>query len=271
MQWIYEAGRNQGTRPRQEDDYRIVELDPELGIGELLLVLADGMGGHQGGAFASALAVDNFSEQYPLIAAPSIPERLERTLIEINRLMAYAAAHNPEELSGMGCTLLAVVLGATGLHWVSVGDSPLWLWQGKRLRRLNQDHAYRSVLARQVAAGEISITAAVRHKARNALMSAVTGEPLELVDLSRQAYILRQNDQILLASDGILTLRESEIAGVFDNLAPDSNPCVALLAAVAAHQRSSQDNTTVLWARPAPLPQPNHQSWWARLRGLLRS
>ncbi len=41
----------------------------------------------------------------------------------------WEAATDPDDLHGMGCTLLAVVLAEEGLYWISVGDSPLWLWR----------------------------------------------------------------------------------------------------------------------------------------------
>ena len=267
--WMHDEGMAQGSRPRQEDDYGVFELPPELGAGDLLLVLADGMGGEQGGARASALAVRSFIETYDAVSATTIPERLERTLIQVNGQMAREAASNPSELNGMGCTLLAVVLAEEGLYWVSVGDSPLWLWRRGRLQRLNQDHAYRSILARQVSIGEISAEAAARHPDRNALMSAVTGDPLELVDLSRQPYALRRGDQILLASDGVLTLNEQEIAAVLADRRVNGTPCQALLAAVAAHQRPQQDNITVLWARSALAA--DDVSWWRRCWSFLRT
>ena len=260
--WIHDEGMAQGSRARQEDDYGVFELPPELGAGDLLLVLADGMGGEQGGARASALAVRSFIETYDTVFATTIPERLERTLIQVNAHMGQEAATEPEELNGMGCTVLAVVLAEEGLFWVSVGDSPLWLWRRGHLHRLNQDHAYRSVLARQVAIGEMSAEAAARHPDRNALMSAVTGDALDLVDLPRQAYTVRESDQILLASDGVLTLNEQEIAAVLTDRRMEGAPCQALLAAVAAHGRMQQDNITVLWARSAAF-SPN-DSWWTR-------
>lgn len=260
--WIHDEGMAQGSRSRQEDDYGVFELPPELGAGDLLLVLADGMGGEQGGARASALAVRSFIGTYDTVSAATIPERLERTLIQVNAQMALEAATDPEKLNGMGCTLLAVVLAEEGLYWISVGDSPLWLWRRGRLHRLNQDHAYRSILARQVSIGEISAEAAARHPDRNALMSAVTGDALDLIDLPRQACALRRSDQILLASDGVLTLNEQEIAAVLANQRVNGTPCQSLLAAIAAHGRPQQDNITVLWARSATC-SPNG-SWWRR-------
>lgn len=261
--WVHDEGTIQGGRARQEDDYGVFELPPELEAGDLLLVLADGMGGEQAGARASALTVRDFIETYDTVPAAAIPERLERTLTHVNERMALEVASDPENLRGMGCTLLAVVLAEEGLYWISVGDSPLWLWRRGRLRRLNQDHAYRSILAAEVSAGEISAADAFRHPARNALVSAVTGDEVELVDLPRQAYPLKPGDQMLLASDGLLTLGENEIAALLTR-ARGEEPCRRLLAAVEAHRCPHQDNVTVLWAEAADRPPA---SVWRRLGG----
>lgn len=260
--WMHDEGAAQGSRSRQEDDYGVFELPPELEAGDLLLVLADGMGGEQGGARASALAVRGFVELYDAASAAAIPERLEQTLARVNERMARDVASDPQGLHGMGCTLLAVVLAEEGLYWISVGDSPLWLCRHGRLRRLNQDHAYRSVLAYQVNNGEISAAEAARHPDRNALISAVTGAELDLVDLPRQAYPLELGDQILLASDGLLTLNEKEIAAVLGRTRAEDHPCSRLLAAVAEHCNLRQDNVTVLWARSA-VSRPA-APWWRR-------
>jgi protein phosphatase len=260
--WVHDEGAAQGSRTRQEDDYGVFELPPELEAGDLLLVLADGMGGEQGGARASALAVRGFVELYDAASAAAIPERLEQTLARVNERMARDVASDPHELRGMGCTLLAVVLAEEGLYWISVGDSPLWLWRRGRLHRLNQDHAYRSILAYQVINGEISAADAARHPDRNALISAVTGAELDLVDLPRQAYPLKPDDQILLASDGLLTLGEKEIAAVLGRARAGDHPCSRLLAAVAERCNLRQDNVTVLWARSAA-SRPV-APWWRR-------
>ena len=260
--WVHDEGMAQGSRSQQEDDYGVFELPPELEAGDLLLVLADGMGGERGGARASALAVRAFVETYDMVPGSTIPERLECTLTHVNERMRWEAATDPDGLDGMGCTLLAVVLAGEGLYWISVGDSPLWLWRAGRLHRLNQDHAYRSILAQQVYDGAISAIDAAHHPDRNALISAVTGHSMELVDLPRQAHTLERDDQILLASDGILTLSEAEIADVLDSVRGRESPCQRLLMAVAACQRPQQDNVTVLWAQSAAF---RFAPWWQRL------
>ena len=136
------------------------------------------------------------------------------------------------------------------------------MWRAGRLYRLNQDHAYRSILAQRVHEGEMSADDAAHHPDRNALISAVTGHEMELVDLPRQAHTLERDDQILLASDGILTLSEAEIADVLDSVRGRESPCQRLLMAVAACQRPQQDNVTVLWAQSAAF---RFAPWWQRL------
>ncbi|MFZ1642384.1 MAG: protein phosphatase 2C domain-containing protein [Candidatus Contendobacter sp.] len=262
--WVHDEGAAQGNRSQQEDDYGVFKLPAELEAGDLLLVLADGMGGEQAGARASALAVRGFVGAYDRASAVAIPDRLEQTLAHVNERMARDVAIDPQGLHGMGCTLLAVVLAEEGLYWISVGDSPLWLWRQGRLYRLNQDHAYRSVLAYQVSSGEISAADAARHPDRNALISAVTGTELELVDLPRQPYPLEPDDQILLASDGLLTLDEKEIAAVLSRARAEDHPCRQLLAAVAGRRNLHQDNVTVLWARSAA--HRPAAPWWRRSR-----
>lgn len=268
--WEHEAGAVQGARARQEDEYGVFALPPELEAGDLLLVLADGMGGQRAGARASALAVHRFIDAYDRVSAAAIPDRLAQALGQVNAAMAQEVASDPDGLDGMGCTLLAVVLAEEGLYWVSVGDSALWLWRRSALQRLNQDHAYRSVLAEQVSKGELSATEAACHPDRNALLSAITGTEPELVDLPRQAYPLEAADEVLLASDGLLTLTEAEIAAVLKRTQVAGRPCQRLLSAVTRRRHPYQDNTTVLWARAAAL-QPAASWWWYRWRGRTRA
>ncbi len=249
MSRAYWASYTQGKRASQQDDFGVFELPAALGAGDLMLVLADGMGGERAGARASAIAVQEFIGSYDTVMAATIPQRLQRTLHHTNRQMAQHVASDPENLRGMGCTLLAVVVEAEGFYWVSVGDSPLWLWRKGRLLRLNQDHSYRQVLAQRVANGLISRREALNHPHRNALMSALTGEPLADVDLRTSPYGLEAGDQIVLASDGLFTLTEKEIARHLGRGRDREDPCQRLLEAVTAKDTPHQDNATVIIVR----------------------
>lgn len=242
--WWHCKARIQGGRPYQEDHYGIFLPPKTLGGGDLLLVLADGMGGEYGGERASHLVVRTFIDAYAAIPASTIPQRLQRSLAHANRELALDVASNPALLSGMGCTLLAAVLSPQGLYWISVGDSPLWLWRKGKLTRLNQDHSYRHVLECQVLAGELSQEDANGHPDRTALLSAVTGTPLTLVDVCQAPYALQRDDRILVASDGLLTLDEAEIGAYL----AQKSPCQQLLNAVVAAGHPYQDNATAIVA-----------------------
>ena len=112
-----------------------------------------------------------------------------------------------------------------------------------------------------MSAGEISAEDAASHPDRNALISAVTGDDLELVDLPRQPFALKPNDQILLASDGLLTLSEREIAAVLKDARTAPSPCRPLLEEVMSRRHPQQDNATVSWAKRAS-PEPDRLFWW---------
>lgn len=249
--------QSQGARSYQEDFWNWdSRLDPDDdGPDGLLVVLADGMGGHRGGAHASVTAVDRFIETFAAEtdSAPErlAPERLADALARGNEQIAIdSAAH--EELEGMGCTLVAVAVDNGALHWISVGDSPLWLLREGRLRRLNDDHSMAPLLREQVEAGELTAEEAASHPQRNALRSALVGDPIALVDSSEDPLTLRPGDRVLLASDGVETLSVEEVETVARSVPEADSETLAevLLEAVDAKQRRGQDNTTVVVITP---------------------
>ena len=257
--WTPYACSSQGKRAYQEDNYGVFESFGAPEQDHLLLVLADGMGGERGGAIASKLAVRQFIATFKNNSAVPIPQRLSESLEQANQIIADEVAARPYELSGMGCTLLAAVINAMELYWISVGDSPLWMCRDGQLARLNQDHSYRAVLAQQVAAGELTAEAAQRHPYQNALLSAVTGATLNMIDLTEEPVALHPDDQILLASDGLLTLSADTIAEKLMQSA-SGRTCQQLLAAVTAADLPYQDNVTVVLAKMAPKPVRNTTS-----------
>lgn len=247
----FAARQSQGDRPYQEDDWgyvsRLNEAD-EAPHG-LLVVLADGMGGHRGGAYASAAAVETFIKAFSERSEP-VPERLRLALEGSNRRIGNDGGSRAE-LEGMGCTLVAVDFSEEGMHWISVGDSPLWLLRDGELRRLNEDHSMAPVLKRHVEIGDMTEDEAACHPQRNALRSALVGEELALVDLSSEPLKLREGDRVLLSSDGLETLSEEEIVGIAaEATAPASQLAARLVDAVDQKQRQGQDNTTVVVVSP---------------------
>ena len=215
----------------------------------LLAVLADGMGGHAGGALASRMACESFVKSYAATGLPE-KERLVEALRAANDAIAATVSTNPM-LTGMGSTLVGVVFGEEGVEWVSVGDSPLLLYRRGEIALLNEDHSLAPELDRMAAAGKITADEARRDPRRHMLRSAVTGEDIDLVDLSRRPLQIEPGDYIILASDGLQTLETSEIERVVTAYAADGPQAVAnaLIRAVEAVRDPHQDNATVVAVR----------------------
>ncbi len=233
-----------GQRAYQEDDYG---YDHECA----LLLVADGMGGHVGGATASSLLSKTFVEAYPQACGP-IVDRLRDCLDAANKAIADAIAENPA-LDSMGSTLVAAVVSSEGLHWISVGDSPLWLFRKGTLKRLNADHSMAPFLADMVETGRMTAEEAAQDPSRHSLREAVMGDDIQLIDESPQPVAVERGDRLVLASDGLLTLSEQEIAAILAKTqdAPLADSADALIQAVEAAAHPQQDNTTVLLYAPA--------------------
>ena len=215
-----------------------------------LLLVADGMGGHVSGDTASRLINKTFIETY-LSASGPVTDRLRECLDAANQAITVAVEEKPE-LDGMGSTLLAVVVSQRGLEWLSIGDSPLWLFRDGHLVRINSDHSMAPVLADMVARGRMTEDEAAENSNRYMLRSAVMGDEISLIDVSSQPRDLKKDDLLLLASDGIMTLGDKEIVNILQEMQSASleETVVALLKAVEDVALPNQDNATVLLYTP---------------------
>jgi PPM family protein phosphatase len=238
----YAIRADQGARNYQED---AAAVRPRAG--GLVAVLADGMGGHAGGAVASEVASTRFLDAF--VAAEG-DERggLAAALDSANVALAERAAGRPE-LRGMGCTLIGASFGPAGLDWISVGDSPLYLVRRTDILRLNEDHSLAPELDRLAAEGRISWDRARLDPRRHVLRSALMGSEIELIDASEAPQALQPGDVVVLASDGIHTIPEAEIARLVAAAETPDAAAEALLAAVGGAGDPHQDNTTVVVVR----------------------
>ena len=220
-------------------------LDP---AGNLLLIVADGMGGYRGGATASRLCLDAVRA---IFSASSLPlgERLvlglERASEEI-----FAAAMQDPETRGMGTTAVALALAPGGEAWVAwVGDSRAYRLRDGCLERLTEDHSLVAEWSRQ---GLLSSDEADSHPRRNELLRSIGVLPTLQVDL--RPLDTRPGDRLLLCSDGLWDeIRDPEIQAVLGAEPPER--AVRTLVR-QAHERGARDNVTVQVAALAPEPAP---------------
>ena len=232
-----------GDRAEQEDYSLFRTLSRST---ELLAVMADGMGGHAAGEVASREAVTAFDKTFVDYPSASIPTKLGAALQQANADLSKLIKANPS-LNGMGCTLLGVHVSRVGLYWVSVGDSLLMLFRGGRITRLNADHSMTPVIQESVRQGKLTKQEADTHPSRNALRSAVMGDDLSLIDIPEKPFQLRKGDVLLISSDGLLTLTDSQIADCIKKhyLSGADVIAGALIQAVDQKKKPKQDNTTV--------------------------
>ena len=258
MAFDYASRASKGARSYQEDAAEVraghdsgqgTAAAGQLGSPALTAVLADGMGGHAGGALASSTACRMFLRAYET-ASGDVPARLNEALLVANAAIADCVEGNPA-LNGMGCTLIGAEFGPAGLEWVSVGDSPLFLVRKGEIVLLNEDHSLAPEIDKLAAAGKLSWEAARADPRRHYLRSAVTGGEIELVDRSRRPLALEAGDVVILASDGIQTLAQPAILRVAQERAGEGPDAIAeaLLAAVDAAREAYQDNATVVVVR----------------------
>jgi protein phosphatase len=247
----YASRASRGARSYQEDAAVVRAGSAAQGgqPAELLAALADGMGGHAGGALASTTASTIFLRALET-STGEVAARLDEALTLANAAIAEHVAENPA-LEGMGCTLVGAVFGPLGIEWVSVGDSPLFLVRKGEIVLLNEDHSLAPEIDKLAAAGRISWETALSDPRRHFLRSALTGADIELIDRSRRPLALEADDVVILASDGIHTLPEPDIRRVVDAAAPRGPEVIAqaLLDAIEEAREEFQDNTTVVVVR----------------------
>jgi PPM family protein phosphatase len=263
----FDYGRRatQGAREYQEDSAAIragndAAASAKPGDGgadypELVAVLADGMGGHTGGALASKIICEKFIDVFGG-GEGTVAERLMVSLTAANEAIAGKIAADPV-LSGMGSTVVGVAFTGNGVEWVSVGDSPLLLFRRGEVALLNEDHSLAPELDRLAEAGQITREQARHDPRRHMLRSAVTGEELDLIDQSAKPLVLEDGDYVVLASDGLHTLETSEIERLISAYADDGADAVAgaLIRSVEAMRDPHQDNATVVAVRARDVAQ----------------
>ncbi|MBQ4613449.1 MAG: protein phosphatase 2C domain-containing protein [Akkermansia sp.] len=230
-QWI-------GKRESQQDAYAVKHYPQGT-----LVVVCDGMGGHDDGAKAARVAADAFADAFSASMTIPVRERLQQALDVANKAVEAIFRGNKYG----GTTLTAAFIGGGVIWWVSVGDSPLFLWRRKRLLRLNADHSMRAIYEEFVRSGTMTQEAAMRKG--HMLRSAVTGEHLEMVDVSVTPWPLLPGDRLILATDGVDSLLlPTELAPETRDMlgARGGSLAASIVEACRALQDEYADNVTVV-------------------------
>ena len=204
-----------------------------------LAVVADGMGGYEGGQEASRLAVETLVEVYRDFGGDDPQAALVEALQTAHeQIRQYSFAH--PELRGMGTTCTAAAIVQDSLYYVHVGDTRLYLIRDGQITRVTRDHSY---VGRLVESGMISPEEAENHPQRNILTAALGTNPDLIMDSPGRPEPLRPEDVLLICSDGLWgQVRDSEILDAVENKSAEQTGRKLI---ELARERGGPDNITV--------------------------
>jgi len=199
------------------------------------IVVADGMGGHNGGETASKLAVDTITEV--MNESKDLKIAIEKANEEI-----YDLSIKEPSLTGMGTTVVLCSIDNERVNIAHVGDSRAYLINEKGLHRITTDH---SVVQQLLDSGSITEEEAKNHPQRNLITRAVGTDKIVMIDFNKLTY--EKNNYILVCSDGLTTYTDEED---IHNIIKANTPEKAVDKLVEkAIENGGQDNITVVLIR----------------------
>lgn len=245
----YQAANLQGlgTREQQEDAFAFANATDVTRIRErgLLAVVADGMGGMENGALASRTVINclrtKFDEMEP---EHDLAGQLYESVLQANSQVYRVLDGNG------GSTVVVCLLYEGQLYFASVGDSFLYLMREGQLIRLNREqNVLHTRYLAAIHSGNVSMEG-IDSESEDAALSQFLGMPeLDEVDCFRRPLPLKDEDVLLLCSDGVGgVLTEETITSCLQKESPDA-VCAALEDAILQEGRLYQDNYTALVIR----------------------
>jgi len=232
-------------RTNNEDSYLYWEpdSDEEFRRKGRLAIVADGMGGYEGGQEASRVAVETVRHVYD----NDFVDDAQLTLIAAfesahQNIQRYALEH--PQFYGMGTTCTALSIIDRHLYFAHVGDSRLYLVRGETISRLTRDHSY---VGRLVETGLVRSEDAELHPQRHILTAALGSGKDVIPHVPEQPLLLEKGDTLVLCTDGLWgQVPDAELARVVQANAP-SDACMRLVRIALEH--GGPDNITVLILR----------------------
>ena len=229
------------VRSVNQDDYVVLTGD-DAPLGEALIAVADGMGGHAAGEVASQMSLRLLVESLKGARVPD--ERALRDAFSRANAGVFREASEKPEYRGMGTTLVAGLLTGGELIIGNVGDSRMYLHRNGDLSRVTRDHSW---VGEMVAAGALTEEQAAKHPRRNVLTRALGVSSSVDADLGRIS--LQRGDRVMLCSDGLHGMVDDKtIKEIIGGKSLDPKKAARELIDLA-NKAGGTDNITVALAR----------------------
>jgi serine/threonine protein phosphatase PrpC len=224
-----------------------------------LYAVCDGMGGHNAGEVASRMAIETISAfiersavekeitwPWGLDANLSFDANRVKTAIRLANARVFQAADNREELTGMGTTVVTVLISGDIMTVGSAGDSRCYLVRGGELKQLTRDDSWVSAALGE---GILNSDDVEHHPLRNVITKAVGAR--DAIDLDVLAHDLQPGDLVMLCSDGLHSMVSDQEIGRILQSSLDSLEEASARLVEAANEAGGRDNVTVVLLRRA--------------------
>ncbi len=230
-----------GALREMNQDYFFASDDP---IGNLpnLYIVADGMGGHKAGDYASRYTTQRMVASVSRSSVEEPVTILQEAIATANKILIEEAAED-EAKRGMGTTLVAATILDGKLYVANIGDSRLYVIN-RDIRQITRDH---SLVAEMVRMGEVNEADARQHPDKNIITRAIGAG--ENVQADFFEIDLQENDRILLCTDGLTNMVEDDtIRDIVLSNAPVEERAKMLVS--TANRNGGRDNITVMIIEP---------------------
>lgn len=234
-----------GDRDDQQDSIDYICNDDGC-----LVVLCDGMGGHNGGKLASSLAVDTLIKKYTeKKPSEDIADFYISAVQEIDAMVAGLTDDSGCVMKA-GSTIVSAVVRNNCLYWLSVGDSRLYILREEELVQATEDHIYRYVLEDKLQKGLISEAEYQKEMEQEEVLVSFLGiNGLPKINVNEMPFPLIASDIIIMMSDGLYKLvSDEELKSILSNFKNTDDALNALemkAQSVAKRNRAIRDNMTI--------------------------
>ncbi len=230
-----------GKMREVNQDY-VAVTDRPIGNLPNLLVVADGMGGHNAGDFASRFTAQTVFQEVKKIDETGPQTIICKAIETANHKLIEAAKHDMR-LRGMGTTLVVATVIEHTLYFANIGDSRLYLLNAG-IRQLSKDH---SLVQEMVRLGGINAEEAKHHPDKNIITRAIGAK--EKVEIDFFEYRLKKGDTILMCTDGLSNMMEDE---EMFRIVENSRDIVEAVERLIerANENGGRDNIGVIIAKP---------------------
>lgn len=220
-------------------DY-VYATEEKIGSMENLFVVADGMGGHNAGDYASRFCVEVFTETVKESTDGLPVSILSRALADTNQKL-LEEARNREELNGMGTTFVVSTVLNNTLYVANIGDSRLYLLRNREIKQITEDH---SLVEEMVRNGEIERDQMRFHPNKNIITRALGASETVVPDYFELE--LSKDDLILMCTDGLTNMMDDkDILEITDKFPEDlERACKELVA--GANDNGGKDNISIV-------------------------